>query len=115
MEHTMSKRTRLAGLALLSAVALISGACASSTGSGGDIVVGATIPLSGSTASYGAIMKDGMELAINEINDAGGVDGRKLVGRYVDSQGNPSVSVGLTQQLIAAKAVAIATCFPAVA
>lgn len=111
-------------LALAAALALALSACgggaSGSSGSsgksgGGDLVIGATLPLTGSAASYGAIMRNGMDMAIAQINADGGVNGRKLRGEYLDSQGNPGVSVGLTRQLISNGAVAIATCFPAVA
>jgi branched-chain amino acid transport system substrate-binding protein len=112
------RRGLLAALTATLAVALT--ACGGSTSAdsgsgGGDIVIGATLPLTGSAASYGAIMRNGMEMAISQINKEGGVNGRNLRGEYLDSQGNPGVSVGLTRQLITNGAVAITTCFPAVA
>jgi len=101
---------------------LLAAACGSSGSSGAStaaapaqIVIGAALPLTGSAASYGAIMKDGMQLAVDQINAAGGIHGAKLKVDYVDSQGNPGLSVGLTRQLLASNVVAITTCFPAVA
>lgn len=45
---------------------------------GGDIVLGMLTPLSGSSAAIGPYMKNGAQLAVDEINAAGGVNGRKL-------------------------------------
>ena len=116
------RRTRAGVAAVAVSAALLTAACGSSGSSGASassapaqVVIGAALPLTGSAASYGAIMKDGMQLAVNEINAAGGIRGAKLKVDYVDSQGNPGLSVGLTRQLLASNVVAITTCFPAVA
>lgn len=45
---------------------------------GGDIKLGMLTPLSGSEAAIGPYMKNGAQLAVDEINAAGGVEGRKL-------------------------------------
>ena len=39
------------------------------------IKIGGIFPLSGSVAVYGTECRNGVELAINEINAAGGIDG----------------------------------------
>jgi len=44
----------------------------------GPIVLGMLTPLSGSSSAIGPYMKNGAQLAIDEINAKGGVDGRKL-------------------------------------
>jgi branched-chain amino acid transport system substrate-binding protein len=49
-----------------------------STGGSGPIKLGMVIPISGSSAPTGAYMKNGAQLAIDEINKAGGVLGRQL-------------------------------------
>lgn len=45
---------------------------------GDTIKIGANLELSGSVASYGSSILDGAELAVKEINDAGGIDGKKI-------------------------------------
>ena len=42
------------------------------------IKIGSSGPLSGSASIYGQAVKEGVELAIEEINAAGGVNGTKL-------------------------------------
>lgn len=42
-----------------------------------EIKVGANFEMTGNVANYGAATLDGLKLAIDEINDAGGVDGKK--------------------------------------
>jgi len=44
--------------------------------------IGATLPLTGDAATWGNNTKEGIELALKEINDKGGVKGRKLVVVY---------------------------------
>ena len=43
-----------------------------------EIKVGANFEMTGNVANYGAATLDGLKLAIDEINDAGGVDGKKI-------------------------------------
>jgi branched-chain amino acid transport system substrate-binding protein len=49
-----------------------------STGDSGPIKLGMVIPISGSSAPTGAYMKNGAQLAVDEINKNGGVLGRQL-------------------------------------
>lgn len=52
----------------------------------GPIKIGASLPLSGEAASYGDFTKAGIELAVKEVNDAGGVNGRKIEMAYEDDK-----------------------------
>jgi len=74
-------------LAIAGAAALLLSGCGgngllSGNDNGGDsngpIVLGMVTPMSGSSAAIGPYMKNGAQLAVDEINDKGGVDGRKL-------------------------------------
>lgn len=64
------------------------------------IQFGAVLPLTGDIAEYGRRCKDGMDLAVEEINAAGGVQGRKLTIIYEDSRGTPRDGVSALQKLI---------------
>lgn len=56
------------------AVAALAGCGTKDTGNSGDtFVIGGLGPLSGGAASYGISVKQGAEIAVNEINEAGGV------------------------------------------
>lgn len=55
-----------------------------------EVTVGAIIPLTGAGAQYGAKMRQGIELAVEQINKAGGVSGSKLVAVYADTGDQPS-------------------------
>ena len=63
-----------------------SGSSSSGGGSAaaGDIVVGGAFPLTGVLAGDGQDMMKGLELAVQEINDSGGVLGRRLVVKTAD-------------------------------
>ena len=46
-----------------------------------DIKIGMSGPTSGAEAYFGTTWMNGAELAIKEVNDAGGIDGRKVAPR----------------------------------
>jgi branched-chain amino acid transport system substrate-binding protein len=58
-----------------------------------ELVVGALIPMTGQGASYGTLMSRGADLAVDELNKAGGVAGYKLSMKYEDHQAKPDVAV----------------------
>jgi branched-chain amino acid transport system substrate-binding protein len=64
------------------------------------IKLGIVAPMSGPNARYGAFSMHGAELAVKEINDAGGVDGHKIDLYNADSQGTPVEGVSATRRLI---------------
>ena len=73
--------------ALGAACVLIVAACGTSVSSAKQPLTFAVIaPLSGVNSLYGTNLKDGVQLAVNEINRSGGVDGRKITIAYYDTQ-----------------------------
>jgi branched-chain amino acid transport system substrate-binding protein len=56
--------------------------------------------LSGAGATSGTNFKNGVELAIKEINAAGGILGRRIENSVSDTQSNPGVAKGLAQKAI---------------
>ena len=75
----MSKKILALSLAACMAVPFMAG-CQSggSSASGDKIVIGGIGPLTGDAASYGISVKNGCQIAIDEINAAGGVNGKQL-------------------------------------
>ncbi len=65
------------------------------------------VELSGGGATPGTYFRDGIKLAVNEINAAGGILGKKIVATDMDTQTNPGVAKGLTQKAIDDGAFAI--------
>lgn len=111
--NTRTTLTRLS-LALLAAAGAIGQAQAAD-----EIVIGASIPLSGPLAGFGMYQKWGYETAVNDLNKAGGltVDGKKVQVRLVirDDKTDPNVTASNTESLISRdKAVAmLGSCTPA--
>ena len=58
------------------------------------------VELSGPGTTSGTNFKNGVELAVKEINAAGGILGRKIETTTSDTQSNPGVAKGLTQKAI---------------
>ncbi len=76
-------------LMALTMVAVMMVGCGSSAGTAsGEATykIGATGPISGDAALYGIAVKNGMEIAINEINEAGGVNGAKFELNFQDDE-----------------------------
>lgn len=66
----------------------------------GPIKVGVPIPLSGEFGVYGEQMKMATELAIEEINQAGGVLGRQLQPIYADEESQVQPAIDKVKQVI---------------
>ncbi|WP_164016521.1 ABC transporter substrate-binding protein [Pyxidicoccus trucidator] len=66
----------------------------------GLIVIGTLGSLTGSEASFGTVVRDGIQFAVEEANAAGGVKGRKVELRSYDSQGRIEESVAAAQRLL---------------
>jgi branched-chain amino acid transport system substrate-binding protein len=66
----------------------------------GDIVIGHYASLTGSEATFGVSTENGIQLAVEEINAAGGIKGRKLKLITYDNQGKPQESVSTVTRLI---------------
>ena len=63
------------------------------------IQIGATLPLSGDAAVWGKNTQDGIELGLAEINDSGGVLGRKVAVIYEDTKAQAKEGVSAYQKL----------------
>ncbi len=66
----------------------------------GSIKIGAILPLTGDSAAWGEQGKYGIEIAVEEINSKGGINGKKLEVVYEDSQAIPRNAVTSIQKLI---------------
>ncbi|MGI9054787.1 MAG: ABC transporter substrate-binding protein [Pyrinomonadaceae bacterium] len=70
------------------------------TSTGDTIKVGVYGDLTGPTASFGQSTKNGVELAVAEINAAGGVNGKKIELIVEDDQGTPEKAKTVISKLI---------------
>lgn len=64
------------------------------------IKIGGIFPLSGEVAVYGTECRNGIMLAIDEINAAGGVNGKQLELVGEDDEGSPEKSVNVYKKLV---------------
>jgi branched-chain amino acid transport system substrate-binding protein len=69
-------------------------------GSTGPIVVGYYGDLSGRTSNFGQSTKNGVEMAADEINKAGGIDGRHIQILSEDDEGRPEKAATVVTKLI---------------
>ncbi len=64
------------------------------------ITIGSIVPLTGETAIHGTRVKHGIELAVEEINGNGGINGKKLEVVYEDSQCDPARATASAHKLL---------------
>ncbi len=67
---------------------------------GDTILIGAFGPITGPAASIGLGGRDGMNLAVKEINEAGGIHGRKLKVVFEDDAHSPSRALAAAKKLV---------------
>jgi branched-chain amino acid transport system substrate-binding protein len=94
-ETSMIKRSTLKAVAAAAIFALAGVAHAQQT-----IKIANIVELSGPGTTAGTVFKNGVELAVKEINDNGGILGKKIENYTVDTQTNPGVAKGLTQKAV---------------
>ena len=97
--RNISRRSLVKG----SLAALVTGAAMSRSAfaqSSEPIMLGVSGPLTGPNAQYGAQWKQGFDLALDEIQAAGGINGRKLAYTFEDSQSDPRQSVAIAQKFV---------------
>ncbi|CAN7368682.1 ABC transporter substrate-binding protein [Variovorax sp. LjRoot290] len=95
MTIVQSRRFAIQLIAACAVAAGASGAFAQNT-----IKIVNIVELSGGGATAGTNFKNGVELAVKEINASGGILGKKIESSTSDTQSNPGVAKGLTQKAV---------------
>ncbi len=97
-------RLIIGALVALAIVVLIFGALrnnrGTSPGGGTTIPIGAVLPLTGPYAALGVGEQEGMSLAADQINQKGGIHGKKLVLQFEDSKAQAADGVAAVQKLL---------------
>lgn len=94
-------RRRLLGLAAALVFSGVVGAVHAVTPAHGEpVYFGVSGPLTGPNAQYGTQWKAGFDLALDEINRDGGINGRPLQYVFEDSQSDPRQSVTIAQKFV---------------
>ena len=68
-----------------------------------DLKFSIPLPLTGPQAKFGEIEKNSYVIAMEEINAAGGINGKKVFLEFEDSQGKPEISRSIAEKLIDVK------------
>ena len=91
----MKNYKKVTSLLLASALLVTSmTACGSSKEEGADqakgdtFMIGGIGPITGDTAAYGSAVKNGIQLAVDEINEAGGIAGKQISYKFEDDENN---------------------------
>jgi branched-chain amino acid transport system substrate-binding protein len=85
-------------LVIFSAIAVAAIGCGSAIA--GEIKLGVAEALTGNAAQYGLPIRKGFELAVSEINGAGGVNGNKIQLVIEDEQGKKEEAINVFKKLI---------------
>jgi branched-chain amino acid transport system substrate-binding protein len=105
----MRKRTWVTAAGVLLAAPLAaSGWIADASAQTSKVRIGVVLPLSGQFALGGQNVKRGYDLALEDINNAGGVKalgGARIELVYADNQGRQDVAIGETERLIQQESV----------
>ncbi len=105
------KRLGLVALMILSLTACTKKEAQDTAGtasSGGEILIGEVGSLTGNDATFGTSTRDGIDLAIQQINAAGGINGKKVRVLVLDDQGKPEeAATGVTKLITQDKVSAI--------
>lgn len=71
------------------------------------IKVGGIAPLTGAVANYGLLVQNGVNTYIDEINENGGIDGKKVVIEWMDDTGDAVEATNAYNTLVSDGVVAI--------
>jgi branched-chain amino acid transport system substrate-binding protein len=88
------------------AAATTEAAAATTEAAAGTLLIGGLAPFSGSENRYGNYMKTGAQLAVDELNAAGGVLGQQVAIQWEDDACDPTTAASAAQKLVTAGVVA---------
>jgi branched-chain amino acid transport system substrate-binding protein len=94
--------TSLATLAImgLAACSTAENAASGSGSTDGTVYFGVSAAQTGQYAQYGQQFKEAFDLAVDEVNANGGINGKKVALKYEDSQSDPKQSVAVAQKFV---------------
>ncbi len=104
---SIKRRQVLSGSAAIGAASLASGLAAPAIAANEPIKLGYLPALTGPSSSTGIGINRGSELAVKEINDAGGINGRKIDLIVRDTQSDPTKAVNGAAELTKRQKVSI--------
>jgi branched-chain amino acid transport system substrate-binding protein len=96
-----ARRSVIAGMVVVASLLLPATGPAPGRASSTQIAIGAVVDLTGSAGVYGESLRNGMRLAADQINAAGGINGHRMSLLVVDGATKTSTVVGLYRRFIA--------------
>lgn len=105
-DRNVKERAKIVAIMLLMTVLLVG--CGGSGGQGGEpsaqgddpIRLGMVVSITGGAAGYGIHMRNGAEMAVKKINEAGGVNGREIQLFVEDDGSDPSKATTAANRLV---------------
>ena len=98
LAEQISRRAVAIGVA--SFVLMVSAPLVAAETAGEPVTLGVSGPLTGPNAQYGAQWKKGFDLALSEVDAAGGIKGHPLTYQFEDSQSDPRQAVAIAQKFV---------------
>ena len=107
MKKLISRRQFLAAAGVVAAAGALS-ACGSSSSTAGSaaasagdtIKVGVLAPLTGEVSNYGLAVSNGVQLYLEQVNEAGGINGKQIEVILMDEQGDATQAVNCFTQMV---------------
>lgn len=99
----MKRKTILSLLAIVLIMSMLVGCGGNSNNAAenaNEIKIGINYELSGDVASYGQSSVDGIMMAFDEINAAGGINGKKIVPVQIDNKSDPAEATSVATNLM---------------
>src|SRR5665647_91391 len=90
-------------ISLLICMAMTAGlfaGCGAKKSDTGDIKIGVVLPLTGSVSSFGKSGQNGIKLLEDQVNKAGGINGRNIKFIFEDDEGKADVATTVGTKLI---------------
>lgn len=97
------KRTNLfkvTALALTAVMALTGCSSSSSSAESDTVTVGVSFPMSGSVAADGELIVNAIQLAVDEYNAAGGINGKTILLEIEDDEANPTTAASVANLFV---------------
>lgn len=111
--NSIIRRAGAVSIAALVAVSLAAcGGSSSTAGSGGSgkkstVYFGVSSATTGQYAAYGEQFKEAFDLAVEQVNAKGGINGHPVALKYEDSQSDPKQSVTVAQKFVSDQSISL--------
>jgi len=114
MKRPTIHRRRLTAVVLAASVTLGMAACSTASATGGastsakgTVSFGVSAAITGQYAQYGEQFKKAFDLAVEQVNAGGGINGQPVALKYEDSQSDPKQSVAVAQKFVGDPSVSL--------